>query len=64
MIMKKSKGGNEDGRENRIHGNKGDYYTQPSNGEREDTNKEIRSDEIQLSKESPKTRIDNISNES
>jgi len=59
----KIKGGNEDGRENRIHETRGLLHAQPSNGEREDTNREIRSDEIQLSKESQKTRIDNISNE-
>lgn len=59
----KIKGGNEDGRENRIHETRGLLHAQPSNGEREDTNREIRSDEIQLSKESQKPRIDNISNE-
>lgn len=59
----KIKGGKEDGRENRVHETRGLLHAQPSNGEREDTNREIRSDEIQLSKESQKTRIDNISNE-
>lgn len=59
----KIKGGNEDGRENRVHETRGLLYAQPSNGEREDTNREIRSDEIQLSKESQKPRVDNISNE-
>lgn len=59
----KIKGGNEDGRENRVHETRGLLHAQPSNGEREDTNREIRSDEIQLSKESQKPRVDNISNE-
>lgn len=59
----KIKGGKEDGRENRVHETRGLLHAQPSNGEREDTNREIRSDEIQLSKESQKPRIDNISNE-
>ena len=59
----KIKGGNEDGRENRVHETRGLLYAQPSNGERENTNREIRSDEIQLSKESQKPRVDNISNE-
>lgn len=59
----KIKGGNENGRENRVHETRGLLYAQPSNGERENTNREIRSYEIQLSKESPKPRIDNISNE-
>ncbi len=59
----KIKGGNEYGRENRVHETRGLLHAQPSNGEREDTNREIRSDEIQLSKESQKPRIDNISNE-
>ena len=48
----KIKGGKEDGRENRVHETRGLLHAQPSNGEREDTNREIRSDEIQLSKES------------
>lgn len=60
---KKIKGGNEDGRENRVHETRGLLYAQPSNGERENTNREIRSDEIQLSKESKELRVDNISNE-
>lgn len=60
---KKIKGGNGDGRENRVHETRGLLYAQPSNGERENTNREIRSNEIQLSKESQKPRIDNISNE-
>ena len=59
----KIKGGKEDGRENRVHETRGLLHAQPSNGEREDTNREIRSDEIQLSKESQKPRVDNISNE-
>ena len=59
----KIKGGNEDGRENRVHETRGLLHAQPSNGEREDTNREIRSDEIQSSKESQKPRVDNISNE-
>lgn len=59
----KIKGGKEDGRENRVHETRGLLHAQPSNGEREDTNREIRSDEIQLSKESQKPRIDDISNE-
>ena len=59
----KIKGGKEDGRENRVHETRGLLYAQPSNGEREDTSKKIRSDEIQLSKESQKPRVDNISNE-
>lgn len=59
----KIKGGNEDGRENRVHETRGLLHAQPSNGEREDTNREIRSNEIQLSKESQKPRVDNISNE-
>lgn len=58
----KIKGGNEDGRENRVHETRGLLHAQPSNGEREDTNREIRSNEIQLSKESQKPRVDNISN--
>lgn len=57
------KGGNEDGRENRVHETRGLLYAKPSNGEREDTSREIRSNEIQLSKESQKPRIDNIGNE-
>ena len=57
------KGGNEDGRENRVHETRGLLYAQPSNGERENTSREIRSDEIQLFKESQKPRIDNFSNE-
>lgn len=59
----KIKGGNEDGRENRVYETRGLLHAQPSNGEREDTNREIRSNEIQLSKESQKPRVDNISNE-
>lgn len=59
----KIKGGNEDGRENRVHKTRGLLYAQPSNGEREDTSREIRSNEIQLSKEPQKPRIDNIGNE-
>lgn len=59
----KIKGGKEDGRENRVHETRGLLHAQPSNGEREDTNRKIRSDEIQLSKESQKPRVDNISNE-
>lgn len=59
----KIKGGKEDGRENRVHETRGLLHAQPSNGEREDTKREIRSDEIQLSKESQKPRVDNISNE-
>lgn len=59
----KIKGGNEDGRENRVHETRGLLYAKPSNGEREDTSREIRSNEIQLSKESQKPRIDNIGNE-
>lgn len=59
----KIKGGNEDGRENRVHETRGLLHAQPSNGEREDTSREIRSNEIQLSKESQKPRIDNIGNE-
>ena len=59
----KIKGGNEDGRENRVHETRGLLYAQPNNGERENTNREIRSDEIQLSKESQELRVDNISNE-
>lgn len=59
----KIKGGKEDGRENRVHETRGLLYAQPSNGEREDTSRKIRSDEIQLSKESQKPRVDNISNE-
>ncbi len=59
----KIKGGNEDGRENRVHETRGLLYAQPNNGEREDTNRKIRSDEIQLSKESQELRVDKISNE-
>ena len=59
----KIKGGNEDGRENRVHETRGLLYAKPSNGEREDTSREIRSNEIQLSKELQKPRIDNIGNE-
>ena len=59
----KIKGGKEDGRENRVHETRGLLHAQPSNGEREDTSRKIRSDEIQLSKESQKPRVDNISNE-
>ncbi len=59
----KIKGGKEDGRENRVHETRGLLYAQPNNGEREDTNRKIRSDEIQLSKESQELRVDKISNE-
>ena len=59
----KIKGGNEDGRENRIHETGGLLHAQPSNGERENTSREVFSNEIQLSKETQESRIDNSSNE-
>lgn len=59
----KIKGGNEDGRENRVHETRGLLYAQLNNGERENTNRKIRSNEIQLSKESQELRVDKISNE-
>lgn len=59
----KIKGGNEDGRENRVHETRGLLHAQPNNGEREDTSRQVFSNEIQLSKESQKPRVDNISNE-
>lgn len=60
---KKVKGGNENGRENRIHETRGLLHAQPNNEKRENTNREIRSDEIQLSEESQELRVDHISNE-
>lgn len=57
------KGGNKDGREDRIHETRGLLHAQPNNEEREDTSREVFSNEIQLSKELQKTRVDNISNE-
>lgn len=59
----KIKGGIEYGRENRVHETGRLLYAEPNNEERENTNREIRSDEIQLSKESQELRVDNISNE-
>ena len=59
----KIKGGIENGRENRVHEAGGLLHAQPNNGEREDTSREVFSDEIQLSKESQKSRVDNSSNE-
>lgn len=60
----KDKGGNEDGRENTIHETGRILYAQPSNEERENTSRQILSNEIQLSKESQELRIDQFSNES
>lgn len=59
----KIKGGNEDGRENRLHETRGLLHAQPNNGEREDTSREVFSNEIQLSKESQKPRVDDSSDE-
>lgn len=59
----KVKGGNENGRENRIHETRGLLHAQLNNEKRENTNREIRSDEIQLSEESQELRVDHISNE-
>ena len=59
----KIKGGIEDGRENRIHETGRVLYAKSSDEERENTSREIFSNEIQLSKESQEPRIDNFSNE-
>ena len=59
----KIEGGIENGRENRIHETGRLLYAKSNNEEGEDTSREIRSNEIQLSKESQKTRIDDFNNE-
>ena len=48
---------------NRIYQNGRLQYTKSSNGERENSSREIRSNEIQLSNEPQKIRVDNSSNE-
>ncbi len=59
----KIKGGIEDGRENKLHETGRILYAKSSDEERENTSREIFSNEIQLSKESQEPRIDNFSNE-
>lgn len=59
----KIKGGNEDGREDRIHETRGLLHAKPNNEEREDTSRQIFSNEVQLSIEAQKPRADNSSNE-
>lgn len=58
------KGGNENERENRIHETGRILYAKSSNEEREDTSREVFTNEIQLSKESQEPRTNNSSNES
>lgn len=60
---KKVKGGNEDDRENNLHETGRLLYAESNNEERENSSREIRSNEIQLSNEPQKTRVDNSSNE-
>jgi len=59
----KIKGGNEDGRKNQIQETGRLLHAKPSDEERENTNKKIRSNEIQLFEESQELRVDHISNE-
>ncbi len=56
------KGGNEDDR-NRIHESRGLQYAQPNNDTRETTNREIRTNEVTLSKEEQERGIHNTTNE-
>lgn len=58
------KGGNENGRENRIHETGRVLHAQPKHEERESSSREIRSNEIQLSEKSQELRTNNISDES
>ena len=60
---KNIKGGNENVRENQLHETGRLLYAQSNDGERENTNRQVRTDEIQLSKKLQETRIDNIGNE-
>ena len=59
----KNKGGKEDDRENRIHETGRILYAKSNNEKRENTSREILSNEIQLSKEPQELRIDQFSNE-
>ena len=59
----KNKGGKEDDRENRIHETGRILYAESNNEKRENTSREILSNEIQLSKESQELRTDQLSNE-
>ncbi len=60
---KNIKGGNENVRENQLHETGRLLYAKSNDGERENTNRQVRTDEIQLSKKLQETRIDNIGNE-
>lgn len=59
----KIKGGIENDRENRIHETGRLLYTKPNDEERENSSREIRSNEIQLSEKSQELRIDDFNNE-
>lgn len=59
---KKIEGGIKDGRENRIHETGRLLHAEPNNEERNNTTREILSNEIQLSEESQEPRVDYISN--
>ena len=59
----KIKGGIENDRENRVHETGRLLYTKPNNEERENSSREIRSNEIQLSEKSQELRIDDFNNE-
>ena len=59
----KNKGGKEDDRENRIHETGRILYAKSNNEKRENTSREILSNEIQLSKEPQELRTDQLSNE-
>lgn len=58
------KGGNEDDRENNLYKTRRILYAESNNEERENSSREVRSNEVQLSNESQKTRVDNSDNES